>query len=111
MYLEAKDAPGDLVLIPADVPDGIVEDVLTERLPPNWRSLLAPESLGRIGADWAQERRTAALSVPSAVMPVERNFLLNPSHPDFRRIAIGRPVPFSFDRMWKPGRARGRRRR
>jgi hypothetical protein len=36
------------------------------------------------------------------VIPQEKNYLLNPAHPDFTRIARGRPVPFSFDpRMWK----------
>jgi hypothetical protein len=31
------------------------------------------------------------------------NYLLNPLHPHFKRIRIGRPEPFSFDpRLWKP---------
>ncbi|HZP41975.1 MAG TPA: hypothetical protein VFD84_10765 [Candidatus Binatia bacterium] len=39
--------------------------------------------------------------MPSAVVPEERNYLLNPAHRDFRRIAFGAPRPFSFDpRVW-----------
>jgi RES domain-containing protein len=42
------------------------------------------------------------LEVPSAVVPDEPNYLLNPAHPDFRRIALGPKRAFSFDpRMWK----------
>jgi len=40
--------------------------------------------------------------VPSAIVPVENNFVLNPAHPDFSVIKIGEEGPFSFDpRMWK----------
>jgi RES domain-containing protein len=42
------------------------------------------------------------MEVPSAVIPPESNFLLNPHHADFRRLRLGRATPFHFDqRMWK----------
>jgi len=33
----------------------------------------------------------------TAIIPQELNYLLNPFHPHFKRIQIGRPEPFSFD--------------
>ena len=110
--LEWEEAPADLVLIPADVPDALaVEEVRLDRLPAGWRATPAPEALARLGTEWARHARTAALSVPSAIVPVERNYLLNPAHPDFAAIVIGRPQPFTLDpRMWKAGRARAKRR-
>jgi RES domain-containing protein len=55
-----------------------------------------------LGASWAYAGRTAILVVPSALVPQERNYLINPAHPDFERMRIGRPQPFTFDqRMWK----------
>ncbi|MFI5306866.1 MAG: hypothetical protein ACHQ53_05930 [Polyangiales bacterium] len=37
------------------------------------------------------------------MMPEEKNLLLSPEHPDFRRVKIGKPSKFTFDgRMWKP---------
>jgi RES domain-containing protein len=43
------------------------------------------------------------LIVPSAVIPAESNYLLNPRHPEFTRIRAGRVEPFGFDpRMRKP---------
>jgi RES domain-containing protein len=34
-------------------------------------------------------------------VPQENNYLLNPRHPDFSKIAVGEPEPFSLDqRMW-----------
>ena len=37
------------------------------------------------------------LSVPSAVIPRERDYILNPTHPDFARIRFASPEPFYFD--------------
>ena len=47
---------------------------------------------------------TAALQFPRVVYPParEHNYLLNPTHPDFRLIRVGTADPFSFDPgMWK----------
>ena len=101
--LPASVAPPDLVMVRADLPDGLaVKSLDAAGLPRNWRQYPAPESLAEMGSRWAGEGKTAVLAVPSAVVPQERNYLLNPAHPDFRRITIGRPEPFSLDlRMWK----------
>jgi RES domain-containing protein len=37
------------------------------------------------------------LALPSVIIPSESNFLLNPAHPDFKKISIGKPEPFVFD--------------
>jgi RES domain-containing protein len=34
--------------------------------------------------------------VPSVIVPREWNYLLNPAHPDFGRLAVGEPEPFAF---------------
>ncbi|BCX46450.1 RES domain-containing protein [Haloferula helveola] len=53
------------------------------------------------GDPWITNRRSLALRVPSAIVPGEFNFLLNPSHPDFSKIEAGDPQPFGFDdRLW-----------
>ena len=39
----------------------------------------------------------ADLAVPSAVVPAERNYLINPRHPDFARIVIGVPKALDVD--------------
>ena len=42
------------------------------------------------------------LKVPSAIVPVEFNYLLNPQHPDLT-VRLEPPQEFKFDRrMWKP---------
>jgi RES domain-containing protein len=44
-----------------------------------------------------REARSAILALPSAIIPNEPNFLLNPAHPDFNQISIHKPEPFAFD--------------
>jgi RES domain-containing protein len=77
------------VMIPARIPETLIERVDAANLPRDWRELSARTELQQIGAKWAQKRTSAVLAVPSAVVPAETNYLLNPSHPDFAQIAIG----------------------
>jgi RES domain-containing protein len=53
--------------------------------------------LKQIGTGWVVSGNEAILSIPSVVIEPERNYLLNPEHPDFRRIEIGSPQRFDFD--------------
>ncbi len=96
--------PVPMVAIHAEIPEPIEPVVIGAReLPSNWRSRRPADSTRAIGAAWTATARSAVMSVPSVVIPRERNYLLNPAHPDFRKIRIGKPEPFSFDeRMWKP---------
>lgn len=90
--------PGDLVSIRAEIPDGLeITRVEVDALPRGWRRSPPPDALAAIGSDWARRASTAALSVPSALVPGERNLLLSPAHPDFRRIRVGKPDFFSLD--------------
>jgi RES domain-containing protein len=95
--------PVDLVAIPVDISENIpIESVDLEKLSPDWRSFPAPSRLAAIGEQWFRASTTAVLSVPSVVIPHERNFVLNPTHREFAQLSIGRTEPFSFDpRMWK----------
>jgi RES domain-containing protein len=71
--------------------------VALDRLPPNWRDPAALDALRAIGSDWAAGLSTAVLAVPSAVVPAETNYLLNPRHPAFAEIAIGEPQELITD--------------
>ena len=77
--------------------DALVETVPLKVLPPNWRVEPPPPSSQRIGDDWVLEGRSAVLALPSVIVSGEPNFLLNPAHPDFKRISIGKPERFTFD--------------
>ena len=80
------------VMIEVRVPKAVtIERIKLEELPPGWREVAAREKLQAIGTEWAKRCSSAVLAVPSVVVPTERNYLLNPLHPDMRRLRIGKP--------------------
>jgi RES domain-containing protein len=104
VHLGGLDLPPDLMAIPCDLPDGLRITVVEENdLPRNWRRYPAPERLRRIGDEWLRKGITAVLSVPSAVVPPERNYLLHPGHPEMERIDVGRAFAFRFDPRLRAG--------
>ena len=50
-----------------------------------------------LGADWVARGAQPVLEVRSAIIPEEPNYLLNPRHPKFDRIKIGKAEGFAFD--------------
>lgn len=85
------------VAIPVTFDAKLVSTIEIASLPRRWRSHPFPAALRRIGDEWLASGVSAALRVPSAVVPEESNFLLNPAHPDFPRISIGSPVALDVD--------------
>jgi RES domain-containing protein len=77
--------------------DALVEVVPLKALPPNWRAEPPPSSSKQIGDAWVLSARSAVLALPSVIVSGEPNYLLNPAHPDFHRISIGKPEKFTFD--------------
>lgn len=78
-------------------PDSLIESVLLRNLPKGWRQEPPPPFTQQLGNVWARELRSAVLAIPSIIIPDELNYLLNPAHPDFKTITIGKPENFSFD--------------
>ncbi len=86
------------VLIPAQLPSDLPETRIdVDELPDDWRTLGSRDVLQACGLDWLEGGRTAVLNVPSAVVPAERNYLLNPRHPGFSRILIGEAYSLQTD--------------
>jgi len=78
----APDAPPDTDLLP------------DAGLPSDWRVWPWPTATQQIGTFWHERRASVALSVPSAVIPMQRKVLLNIQHPRFADLAIDGPFPF-----------------
>jgi RES domain-containing protein len=98
MPTDPANAPSDLVVVAAEVPDQVSRVVLTpDKLPPDWRQLPAPPSLAAIGDAFVGERKSAILRVPSVLAPAESNWLINPRHPESMGIRVRPPEPFHYD--------------
>jgi RES domain-containing protein len=78
------------------------EDKLTEYFPvknlrANWNAEPPTVQTMQIGDDWVHAGKSVALAVPSVLSTSEMNFLLNPKHPDFKKVKISQPIDFRFD--------------
>ena len=86
-------------VIAVDVPDELPVDVVSAAtLPDDWRRTPPPSALQDLGRAWLDADHTAVLRVPSAIVPLEVNYLLNPQHADFKRLLIHGPAPFRIDK-------------
>jgi RES domain-containing protein len=85
------------VLFACTFGENLVETVERNQLPDDWRLSPPLIQLQQIGDSWVHSAASAVLQVPSAIIENESNFLLNPEHPDFKKIDIADPTPFSLD--------------
>ncbi len=94
------DAPHRLIglawtCVSALVPNDAIER--PSKFPTTWRQFPHGPEAQTMGTEWVRAQRSVALRVPSAVVPGEFNYLLNPAHPDFKHVKIGKAEPFTFD--------------
>jgi RES domain-containing protein len=84
-----EDVPHYLA-IGLDVPDGLISDS-------GYSAGIASDESAALGEAWRASRSSLALLVPSRVIPLERNVLLNPRHPGMAEVKIAVSEPFVFD--------------
>ena len=90
--------PRDFTLTEIQIPETVaIEYVTDDRLPAGWNSSKPISETQELGGRWARESRSLVLSVPSSLIPAERNFVINPAHADFAQIEFLPPAPFLFD--------------
>jgi RES domain-containing protein len=76
------------VCISIDFDPSLSQSILIGDLPDNWQADPIPQSVKKAGDRWIKNQESVILKVPSAIIPVEFNYLINPSHPDFGKIVI-----------------------
>jgi RES domain-containing protein len=97
VHLQPLMVPDDFCLVEVEVPDKHIQTITTDILPKDWKDVSAPQILARIGDGFLREQEYFMLKVPSAIVPAEYNYLLNPLHPDMKKVKIIKTEPFDFD--------------
>jgi RES domain-containing protein len=97
VHLESSDLLPNYILFEVGIDETLIVSIELSQLPKNWRSNPPPATVRAIGDAWVLDSTSAVLRVPSALVPDENNFLLNPRHGDFPQLRIGKAVPFRFD--------------
>lgn len=78
------------------VPNGTSYEIFQPAAHPGWDGQ-SRDICRAFGAQWHAEMRSALLLVPSIPARVERNVLINPSHPDAAAITHELPEPVWWD--------------
>jgi RES domain-containing protein len=89
-------APLHALLFPIEIPDDLIAGI--PDVPEGWNSHPHGRETQLIGDRWVAEERSPAMFVPSAIIPAERNILINPNHARFGEIRLGEAEPHAFDR-------------
>jgi len=82
-------------LIELEVPDNEIVEIDGSALKKNWRG--DTEYTRYIGDQFLQSRSDLVLKIPSAVVPEENNYLLNPGHKDFKKIVVVQSKVYGLD--------------
>jgi len=102
VHLNAPQLLGSFTLLSIEVPDNQIMIFDQDMLPEDWAAEDAPAILAQYGDDWVAGAQSVALRIPSALSPVENNFLFNPLHPAVAGLMpTVRAIPFSFDSRLK----------
>jgi RES domain-containing protein len=98
----SEDLPSDRFCVAIDIPDDItIMEVNIEDLPPEWDSKPPSLTTQIIGDDFVHDNEAAVLKVPSSIVHQEFNYLINPNHPDSKKITVRNVIPMSFDARFK----------
>jgi RES domain-containing protein len=98
VHLSLSILPKDYVMVEIEIPSTIsIATLAKDDLPANWSSFPHVLDTQQIGDAFVANRKDCILKVPSAVVPGDFNFLINPHHPDFSAIRIVGQEDFPFD--------------
>lgn len=97
VHIQIYDILEEYVYIPVEFDQQLSLALKPAELPGNWEKDSSPLVIKQIGDSWVESRQSLILEIPSAIVPAEKNHLINPAHPDFRKLKIGAPTKFEFN--------------
>lgn len=81
-----------------EIPDALPRTTISrQQLPESWKLESSYALTQPLGSQWYQSGESLLLEVPSALVPAEKNFVLNARHPDFAQVKIKALEPFVYD--------------
>lgn len=84
-------------LVPISFSKNLVYEPSETEFPEGWNAIPYKFASQKFGHEWILSDKSLALSVPSVVVPIENNYVINPLNSDIRKIAVGKPIPVPLD--------------
>lgn len=103
-HVDDTGLPLNRYLVQIQVPDGVwdaraVIDV--GKLPIRWAAIPAGRVSVQAGADWLRGVTTAIIEVPSVIVPEETAALINPLHPDAKKLSAKIVRQFEYNTLFR----------
>lgn len=87
VHLKKGEIPPSQYLLHIEIPDeNEIAEISYKKIKKNWDR--EPDYTQWLGDQFLRNKQGMILKVPSAIVPQESNFLLNPLHPNFKKIRI-----------------------
>ncbi len=97
VHLQSQELLQRYVLFDIAFDSALQRRLEVKSLPKNWKKSPSPGAVQAMGDEWIANAGAVVLRVPSVLVPSEWNYLINPQHPDFKRLAIGPKQRIKFD--------------
>ena len=100
VHLSSSGLPLNRYLIRIDIPDNLWalrEENDQHSVPSGWDALPAGATSPGFGDAWLRSQRSVVLTVPSVIVPEEKNVLINPKHPDAHNITAQSLRRWTYD--------------
>ena len=88
MLVHGIEARDEYCVAIIEIPEENILELEETELPPEWNQYPAPSALKSIGDNFIRENKYLILKVPSAIVSIESNLLINPQHKDFQKIVL-----------------------
>jgi RES domain-containing protein len=89
--------PDDYCLAEIELPDADITEIFIKDLPNDWKNVSPPASLRQFGDAFLQKDAHLLMKVPSSVVSMENNYLVNIRHPAMKKVKVIKVEPFEFD--------------
>ena len=103
-HIDDAGLPLNRYLLELDVPDevwNLREELDVAALPLTWSAIPAGQASVKVGSAWLASLRTPILLVPSVIVPEEYASLINPLHPECKRITARIVRLFEYNRLFR----------
>lgn len=99
VHLTLATVPDDYMMVSVFIPDDIsLTEIDETALPEYWNNFPHHPSSQAFGDQFITENKSCILKIPSAVTKGDFNLLINPNHPEFKKIRIIAMEKFPFDK-------------
>lgn len=98
VHVDPENAPSDLIALTIEVPESSdIETVPVSDLPSGWEKASDIAACKTIGDKWLASGKSLVLRVPSAPVPSEYNYLINPAVAGMSKVRVTGKRRFTFD--------------